>query len=83
MERYAGRYAFGPATLTIAFTADGTGLTGQLTGQPPIPLTPIGPAEFRAEGVDATLVFEGAEGPATAVILNQGGQQQRAPRSGD
>ena len=83
MERYAGRYAFGPATLTIAFTADGTGLTGQLTGQPPIPLTPIGPAEFRAEGVDATLVFEGAEGPATAGILNQGGQQQRAPRSGD
>jgi len=33
--------------------------------------------------VDATLVFEGAEGPAAAVILNQGGQQQRAPRSGD
>lgn len=83
LERYAGRYAFGPATLTIAFTADGTGLTGQLTGQPAIPLTPVGEAEFRAEGVDATLVFEGAEGPATAVTLNQGGQQIRAPRSGD
>jgi len=83
LERHAGRYAFGPATLTIAFTADGTGLTGQLTGQPAIPLTPIGGSEFRAEGVDATLVFEGAEGPSTAVTLNQGGQQIRAPRSGD
>lgn len=83
MERYAGRYAFGPATLTIAFTADGTGLTGQLTGQPPIPLIATGKAEFRAEGVDARLIFEGAEGPATAVTLDQGGMQQRAPRSGD
>lgn len=82
LERFVGRYAFGASTLTIAFAEDGSGLTGQLTGQQAIPLTPIGPLEFRAERVDATLVFEGAEGPATAVTLNQGSQQFRAPRSG-
>ncbi|MCL9998162.1 MAG: serine hydrolase [Erythrobacter sp.] len=83
LERYAGRYALGPLTLTIAFTAEGTGLTGQLTGQPPIPLEAIGPAEFRTVGVDARLTFEAAEGPATALTLHQGGQQMRAVRSGD
>jgi CubicO group peptidase (beta-lactamase class C family) len=82
LERYAGSYALGPLTLTIAFSADGTGLTGQLTGQPPIPLEAIGPAEFRTVGVDARLTFEAAEGPATAVTLHQGGQQLRAVRSG-
>jgi CubicO group peptidase (beta-lactamase class C family) len=82
LERYVGSYAFGPATLTIAFTADGTGLTGQLTGQPPIPLIPVGEGEFKAEGVDARLIFEAGEGPAPAVTLDQGGMQQRAPRTG-
>jgi hypothetical protein len=82
LERFAGAYAVGGATLTIAFNADGSGLTGQLTGQPPVPLTPITPTRLRAEGVDAILDFEGAEGPASAVILEQGGQQFRAPRSG-
>ncbi|WP_285712219.1 serine hydrolase [Erythrobacter oryzae] len=83
LERYAGSYALGPFTLTIAFTADGTGLTGQLTGQPPIPLIPTGEGEFKADGVEARLIFEGSEGPATAVTLDQGGMKQRAPRKGD
>jgi D-alanyl-D-alanine carboxypeptidase len=84
LERYAGRYSLGALTLTIAFAADGTGLTGQLTGQPPIPLEAIGPVEFRTVGVDARLTFETAEeGQATAVTLHQAGQQMRAIRSGD
>ncbi|WP_196795246.1 serine hydrolase [Porphyrobacter sp. AAP82] len=83
LERYAGTYAFGPATLTIAFTADGTGLTGQLTGQPPIPLIPTSDGEFKAEGVEARLIFEAGEGKASAVTLDQGGMQQRAPRKRD
>ena len=82
LERYAGRYALGPATLTIAFGPNG-GLIAELPGQPPVTLTPIGPAEFRVEEVDATLVFEGEQGPATATLLKQGGQEMRAARSGD
>ena len=83
LERYAGNYALGPLTLTIAFTADGTGLTGQLTGQPPIPLIPTGEGEFKADGVEARLIFERSEGKASAVTLDQGGMQQRAPRKAD
>jgi len=83
LERYAGNYALGPMVLTIAFTADGTALTGQLTGQPPIPLIPVAEGEFEAEGVDARLIFEAGEGKAAAVTLDQGGQKMRAPRSGD
>ena len=83
LERYAGNYALGPVTLTIAFTADGTGLTGQLSGQPPIPLIPTGEGAFKADGVEARLIFEGSEAKASAVTLDQGGMQQRAPRKAD
>lgn len=83
LERYAGNYALGPVTLTIAFTADGTGLTGQLSGQPPIPLIPTGEGTFKADGVEARLIFEVTEGKASAVTLDQGGMQQRAPRKAD
>ena len=83
LERYTGNYALGPVTLTIAFTADGTGLTGQLSGQPPIPLIPTGEGAFKADGVEARLIFEGSEGKASAVTLDQGGMQQRAPRKAD
>ncbi|WP_086737975.1 serine hydrolase domain-containing protein [Erythrobacter colymbi] len=79
LERYAGRYALGPATLTIAF-GPGGGLIAELTGQPPVTLTPIGAGEFRVEEVDAILVFEGEEGPANAAVLKQAGQEMRANR---
>lgn len=82
LERYVGRYALGPAVLTIALTDAGT-LTAQATGQPVIPLTATGSATFRTQGIDATLTFEGGEGPAPAVTLDQGGDQTRAPRTGD
>jgi CubicO group peptidase (beta-lactamase class C family) len=82
LERYAGRYALGPATLTIAFGPEG-GLIAELTGQPPVTLTAIGPAEFRVEEVDAIMVFEGGEGPATAAVLKQGGQEIRASRAAE
>jgi len=79
LERYTGRYALGPAALAIAFAPDGS-LTAELTGQPVVALTPIGPGEFRVEDVDANLVFEGTEGPAAALVLKQGGQEIRAVR---
>jgi hypothetical protein len=83
LERYVGRFALGPATLTIAFAADG-GLTAQLTGQPPIPLIATGTDTFRTQGIEARLIFEGdAAAPAAALVLDQGGRQMRAVRSAD
>lgn len=77
LERYAGSYALGPAKLTIALSAEG-GLTAQLTGQPPIPLSATGETEFRTRGVDARLIFDADGG---AVTLDQGGRQIRAMRT--
>ena len=62
LERYVGRYALGPAVLTIALTGGGT-LTAQATGQPVIPLTATGEATFRTQGIDASLT--------TAVLVTQ------------
>lgn len=82
LERYVGAYALGPATMTIAFAENG-GLTAQLTGQPPIGIIPTGPGEFRVSGIEARLLFEGGEAaPAAALVLDQGGRQMRAVRSG-
>lgn len=67
-----GEYAAGPAVMTIA--QDDSGLTGQLTGQPPIKLEAIGPRELRTVGVDARLVFEEAGGKIVRVVLHQGGR---------
>lgn len=77
LERYAGSYALGPAKLTIALSSEG-GLTAQLTGQPPIPLSATGETEFRTLGVDARLIFDADGG---AVTLDQGGRQMRAVRT--
>lgn len=79
LRRHLGDYALGEATLTIAMGPEGR-LTGQLTGQQPLPLIPASANEFRTQGVDAKLVFEG-EGPqSSAVTLLQGGRTMRAPR---
>lgn len=50
------------------------GLTGQLTGQQPIPLAAIGQRELRTVGVDVRLVFEEAGGKIVRVVLHQGGR---------
>jgi hypothetical protein len=58
--------------MTISTT--GEGLTGQLTGQQPISLRPIGKRELRTIGVDARLVFEEVDGKIIRVVLNQNGR---------
>lgn len=72
LDHLAGRYALGPAIMTIA--RSGEGLTGQLTGQSAIPLEAMGPLEFRTVGVDARLVFEEEGGRVVRVVLHQGGR---------
>lgn len=72
LDRYVGAYAMGPAVMTIARSGDG--LTGQLTGQRPIPLEAVASGQFRTVGVDATLSFVEEGGKIVRVVLNQGGR---------
>jgi hypothetical protein len=72
LDRMAGSYTVAGATMTIARSANG--LTGQLTGQRPIPLEAIGPRELRTVGIDARLVFEEDGGRIVRVVLHQGGR---------
>jgi CubicO group peptidase (beta-lactamase class C family) len=80
LERYVGAYQLAPgATLTV--TRTDTHLFVQLTGQPSFEVFPSAEREFFYKVVNAQLTFEVADdGPATAVVLHQNGQNPRAPR---
>jgi serine-type D-Ala-D-Ala carboxypeptidase/endopeptidase len=80
LERYVGAYQLAPgATLTVTRTDNH--LFVQLTGQPSFEVFPTAEREFFYKVVNAQLTFEvAADGPATAVVLHQNGQNPRATR---
>ena len=79
-DRFVGRYQFAPAVHLTVTRAENR-FFGELTGQPPFEMFAEGPTRFFLKAVDAQLTFEAdASGAATAVILHQGGRDQRAPR---
>ncbi|MDP9412927.1 MAG: beta-lactamase family protein [Pseudomonadota bacterium] len=64
LARYAGRYQFGPAPLLVTLGDDGY-LTVKLGPRNPVPIIPTSSNEFRAESVDARVIFhEGRSGVA-------------------
>jgi D-alanyl-D-alanine-carboxypeptidase/D-alanyl-D-alanine-endopeptidase len=75
-----GRYQLSP-TFSLAITRDGTGLFLQATGQDRFGLFASGRNEFFLRAVDASISFErdGAD-RVIALILHQGGANQRAAR---
>jgi CubicO group peptidase (beta-lactamase class C family) len=79
-DRYVGRYQFAPnATLTV--TREGSGLVGQLTGQPKFELFPESERAFFLKVADAKITFEtDGAGQATALIVDQAGCSTRATR---
>lgn len=81
LDAYTGSYAFAPGVaLTVRRSDDG--IEAQLTGQPYFPVHARAPDRFFYKVVDAELQFErDAGGKVSAVILHQGGIEQRAPRS--
>lgn len=79
LERYAGRYQFGPAPLLVAFADDGR-LTVKLGPQNPVSIVPTSATEFRAEGVDARVIFHEKDGAVTHLTIDQGGRQRDAQR---
>ena len=79
LERYAGRYQFGPAPLLVAMGEDGR-LTVKLGDQPALPIEPLDETLFRVIGPNAKIRFETANGAVTRAMLIQGGKERPAER---
>lgn len=81
LARYEGAYQLGEGfVLTIA--REDEQLFIQATGQDRFPIYPVGePHRFELRVTSASGIFElPAEGPASALVWNQGGRVNRAPR---
>ncbi len=62
-------------------TREGDRLFVQATGQPRFEVFPESETEFFLEAVDARITFvTGSGGRAEALVLHQGGREQRMPR---
>ena len=79
-DRYVGRYQFAPS-LFMTITREGDRFYGQLAGQPRVEIFAETEKDYFLKVVDAQLTFEtDAQNKAVAVVLHQGGIDQRAPR---
>ena len=80
LDLYPGSYELKPGAI-LTVTREGDQLMVQLTGQPKFAVFPEGNNKFFLKVVDAEIEFLGEPGAkAEAVILHQGGADQRAPR---
>lgn len=83
LDRYVGHYELLP-TFILAVTRDDNQLFVQATGQPRAAVFPKNDTEFFYKVVDAQISFEtDPQGQATALVLHQGGRDQRAKRIDD
>jgi CubicO group peptidase (beta-lactamase class C family) len=79
-DLYVGSYQLAP-TFVLKITREGDRFLTQATGQPQVEIFPESDHDFFAKVVDAQISFVNDKGgPATELILHQGGQDQRAPR---
>ena len=77
----SGVYQFAPG-ITLTVTREESRFYAQLTGQPRLEIFVEGDKDFFLKVVDAQLTFEAdGAGPAGAVILHQGGRDQKAARA--
>jgi serine-type D-Ala-D-Ala carboxypeptidase/endopeptidase len=80
LDGYVGNYELF-ANFILTVSRDRTQLFAQATGQPRFALYPKSSVEFFYKIVDAQITFEtDSQGRATALVLHQGGRDQRAPR---
>jgi uncharacterized protein YneR len=80
LERYAGKYQLAPG-FVLTVTRDGGRLFVQATAQPKLEVFAESEKRFFYEVVDAQITFEvGESGPATGLVLHQGGQDMPAKR---
>jgi D-alanyl-D-alanine-carboxypeptidase/D-alanyl-D-alanine-endopeptidase len=80
LDLYAGKYQL-PSIGIVTVTREGSRLFLQLAGQPRLEFFAKNEREFFCKVEEAKIIFESdAKGPATALILHQGGQDFRAAR---
>ncbi len=80
-DDYEGVYQFSGAPVTITMTRDGDRFYAQMTGQDKFEVFPESATDFFFKIVDAQLTFErNADKSVSAVILHQGGIDQRVTR---
>jgi CubicO group peptidase (beta-lactamase class C family) len=81
LDQYVGSYPLAPS-FVLTVTRDGDHLMVQATGQPAFRVWASALDEFFLKVVDAQISFtRGADGKVDALILHQGGRDQRAPRA--
>lgn len=79
-DNYIGQYQIGPGVV-FTVTRNGDHLYLQLTGRQPLEVFAEGDGKFFSKVYDVQITFETAgQGPASALILHQGSQDQRASR---
>jgi len=79
MAAHVGRYALSDA-FAIEVTFEDGRLFGQATGQSKFPLFADGDNEYHLEVVEASVSFVVEDGLTVALILHQGGRDQRGER---
>lgn len=80
LRAYVGDFGFAPG-VTLSVRRENDTLTARLTGQPAFPVFARGDDRFFYKVVDAELQFErDSSGKVIAVVLHQGGVEQRAAR---
>lgn len=79
LETYVGTYKSELGTAKVAVGKDGR-LTLQIDRLRPIPLIADGEAQFRPEGVKATLVFHSDADGVSHFVLHREGKEIRADR---
>jgi len=80
LDSYVGAYELNPS-FVITISRDGQSLSAQATGQPPFRMHATSEREFAVYVLRASLSFEvDARGKVTAMVLHQGGKDQRAIR---
>lgn len=80
LQSYVGRYELAPA-LILTVSRDAKKLTGQLTGQPTVDLTPLSDTRFLVSEGGAIVIFErDGAGAVASITLQQGGRTLSAKK---
>src|ERR1017187_1071351 len=83
LARYVGTYELAPGAKML-ITLEGNQLSEKLGEQPTFPIFPESETMFFLKVVDAQIEFvKDASGAVTALVLHQGGRDQKAPRISD
>ena len=80
LDRCVGRYQFGPGSI-LSVAREGNRLWAQRTGQEKLQIYAESDRDYFYRVVDAQITFEDpGQGPTTALVLHQNGQDLRAKR---